>query len=158
MRYINSINQVFLSLFAEENNKQTGKKWVSIPIIIIIIIYLLSSILSNHYYDTVLQAFLNFRGFDFRDFLFSTVHNSILFSSPLVLVSNLDLCGFCSAAFILCPHINSVNPGMPVHRQSKFWGKKHIDFLSNSKKTQWILGYNSNNFLILSSIFIYCFY
>ena len=77
-------------------------------------IYLLSSILSNHYYDTVLQAFLNFRGFDFRDFLFSTVHNSILFSSPLVLVSNLHLHGFPFPRFFMCPHINNVNRGMPV--------------------------------------------
>ena len=38
-----------------------------------------------------LQAFLDFRGFDFRDFQFTLVYNSILFSSLLVLRSNLDL-------------------------------------------------------------------
>ena len=32
-----------------------------------------------------LQAFLHFRGFDFRNFQFTAVYNSILFSSPLVL-------------------------------------------------------------------------
>ena len=42
-----------------------------------------------------IQAFLDFRGFDFNDFRFNAVYNSILFSSPLVLLSNLDLCGFC---------------------------------------------------------------
>ena len=40
------------------------------------------------------------------------IYNSILFFSLLVLLSNLDLCGF---YFFGCPHINSVNPGMPVH-------------------------------------------
>ena len=55
-----------------------------------------------------LQAFLHFRGFDFRNFRFNAVYISILFSSPLVLLSNLDLRGF------RCPHINSVNRGMPV--------------------------------------------
>ena len=32
-------------------------------------------------YASALQAFLDFRGFDFRDFQFKTVYNSILFSS-----------------------------------------------------------------------------
>ena len=32
-----------------------------------------------------LQAFLDFLGFNFRDFRFNEVYNSILFSSPLVL-------------------------------------------------------------------------
>ena len=45
------------------------------------------------------QAFLDFRGFDFRgfdfrNFLFNAVYNSILFFSPLVLLSNLDLRSF----------------------------------------------------------------
>ena len=62
------------------------------------------------------QAFLDFRGFDFRGFRFTAVYNSILFSSPLVLLSNLDLCVF-GSAFFLCPHINSVNRGMPVLSQ-----------------------------------------
>ena len=61
------------------------------------------------------QAFLDFRGFDFRDFQFNAVYNSILFSSPLVLLSNLDLRGFCFLGFFVCPHINSVNGGMPVY-------------------------------------------
>ena len=33
------------------------------------------------------QAFLDLRIFDFRDFLFNAVYNSILFSSPLVLLT-----------------------------------------------------------------------
>ena len=41
------------------------------------------------------------------------VYNSILFSSPLVLQSNLDLHGFASS-FFLCPQIISVNQGKPV--------------------------------------------
>ena len=60
------------------------------------------------------QAFLNFRGFYFRGFQFTAVYNPILTSSPLVLLSNLDLRGFCFRGFFLCPHINSVNWGMPV--------------------------------------------
>jgi hypothetical protein len=59
------------------------------------------------------QAFLDFRGFDFRNFGFNVIYNSILFSSPLVLLSNLDLRGFCFPGFFMCPHINSVNRGMP---------------------------------------------
>ena len=59
------------------------------------------------------QAFLNFHGFDFWDFRFNAVYNSVLFSSPLVLLSNLDLHNFC-IGFFLCPHIDSVNRGMPV--------------------------------------------
>ena len=50
-----------------------------------------------------LQAFLDFRGFNFRDFQFTTVYNSILFSSPLVLLSNLDFCGFCFRIFFCVP-------------------------------------------------------
>ena len=59
-------------------------------------------------------AFLDFRGFNFRNFWFTAVYNSILFSSPLVLLSNLDLRVSASAVFHLGPHINSVNRGMPV--------------------------------------------
>ena len=61
-----------------------------------------------------IQAFLDFHGFNFRDFQFNAVYNSILFSSPLVLLSNLDLRGFRFPPFFLCPHINGVNRGMPV--------------------------------------------
>ena len=42
-----------------------------------------------------IQAFLNIWGFDFRNFWFNAVHNSISYSSPLVLLSNLDFCDFC---------------------------------------------------------------
>ena len=43
----------------------------------------------------IIQAFLDFRGFDLRNFRFNTVYDSIIFSSPLyVLLSNLDLCSF----------------------------------------------------------------
>ena len=52
-----------------------------------------------------LQAFLNFRGFAFRDFRFNAVYNSILFFSPLVLLSNLDFRGFCFGVFFcVSPH------------------------------------------------------
>ena len=55
--------------------------------------------------ETMVQAFLDFRGFDFRNFRFTTVYNSILFSSPLVLLSNLDLHGFCFRGFyFVSPH------------------------------------------------------
>ena len=48
----------------------------------------------------VIQAFL-----DFRNFQFNAVYNSILFSSPLVLLSNLDLRGFFYCHFIfVSPH------------------------------------------------------
>ena len=60
------------------------------------------------------EVFLDFRGFDFWDFRFNVVDNSILFSSSLVLLINLDLRGFCFRIFFMCPHINSVNRGMPV--------------------------------------------
>ena len=43
----------------------------------------------------------------FRNTGIFVVHNSILFSSPLVLLSNLDLDGFSPAVFLLVPHINS---------------------------------------------------
>ena len=55
--------------------------------------------------NLAVQAFLDFRGFDFRDFRFTAVYNSILFSSPLVLLSNLDLRGFCFRGFLfVSPH------------------------------------------------------
>ena len=50
-----------------------------------------------HYRDGfAVQAFL-----DFRNFRFTTVYNSILISSSLVLQSNLDLCIFCFQGFLL---------------------------------------------------------
>ena len=53
----------------------------------------------------MVQAFLDFRGFDFHDFQFNAVCNSILFSSPLVLLNNLDLCGFRFPQFFyVSPH------------------------------------------------------
>ena len=63
-----------------------------------------------------IQEFLDFRGFDFRDFLFNVVYDSILFSLPLVLLSmELQFTQFLLCAdFFMCPHINSVNRGMPV--------------------------------------------
>ena len=53
----------------------------------------------------VIQAFLDFHGFDFGNL----VYNSILFSSPLLLLSNLVYAVFAFCAFFICPHINSVN-------------------------------------------------
>ena len=52
-----------------------------------------------------LQAFLHFRGFDFCSFRFTVFNNSILFSSPLVLLSNLDLRSFFFHIFLcVFPH------------------------------------------------------
>ena len=65
-------------------------------------------------FNFTIQAFLDFRGFHFRDFRFTTVYNSILFSSPLVLLSNLDLRSFASTDFCVSTLDNSVNQGMPV--------------------------------------------
>ena len=56
--------------------------------------------LINKYSSLRVQAFLDFHGFDFRDFWFT------LFSTPLVLISNLHLRGFCFCGF---PHIKSRN-------------------------------------------------
>ena len=61
----------------------------------------------------VCTSFLTFRSFEFRNFWFTMVYN-ILFSSPLVLLSNLNLPGFCFRVFLCVPHINNVNRGMPV--------------------------------------------
>ena len=63
------------------------------------------------------QAFLDFRGFDFRKFWFTSVDDSNLFSSPLVLLSDLHLRGFCFSVIFLSPHINSLNRGMPAYVQ-----------------------------------------
>ena len=54
------------------------------------------------------QALLYFHSFDFSNFRFTEVDNSILFSSPLELLSNLNLRGF-RLGFFMCPHINSLN-------------------------------------------------
>ena len=67
-----------------------------------------------------LQAFLDFRGFDFCNFWFNAAYNSILFSSPLVLKSNLDLRGFYFRGFLGGLHINS-NRGMPLHPSIRDW-------------------------------------
>ena len=45
-----------------------------------------------------IQAFLDYRGFNFRDFRSTAVYNSILFSSPLVLVTSIYAV-FASAVF-----------------------------------------------------------
>ena len=62
----------------------------------------------------IVEVFLDFCGFNFADFWFNPIYTSILFSSTLILLSNLHLSGFCFACFFMSPHINSVNPGMPV--------------------------------------------
>ena len=46
------------------------------------------------------------------NFQFNGVYISILFSIPLVLLSNLDLSVFCFHGFFMCPQINNVNQGM----------------------------------------------
>ena len=61
--------------------------------------------IQNEISKNTVQAFLDFRGFDVHDFQFNAVYNSILFSSPLVLLSNLDLHGFCFRGFsFVSPH------------------------------------------------------
>ena len=54
--------------------------------------------------NVLIQEFLDFRCFDFCNFRFNAVYNSFLFSSPLVLLSNLDLRGFCFRIFFVSPH------------------------------------------------------
>ena len=66
---------------------------------------------TNHF---IKMTFLDFHGFDFRNFRFNAVYNSILFFTPLVILSNIGYMVFASTGFLWCPHINSVNRGMPV--------------------------------------------
>ena len=62
--------------------------------------------------STKLQAFLDFHSCDFHNFGFTMVYKCILFSSPLVLLSNLDLRGFCLCGFLfVSPHYQR---NMPV--------------------------------------------
>ena len=57
------------------------------------------------FFKITIQAFHDFHGFDFCNFQFNEVYNSILSSSPLVLQSNLGTCGFCSPWFFyVSPH------------------------------------------------------
>ena len=61
--------------------------------------------LCAHLAVTHLQAFLDFHSFDFRNYRFTMVYNSILFSSLLVLLSNLNLRSFCfRVCFCVSPH------------------------------------------------------
>ena len=84
-------------------------------------------------YHLVLQAFLDFHSFDFRGFRFKVVYNSILFSSPLVLLSNLHSL---SKVFFMCPHINSVNRGMHVvQKTASICWKLFFRFYWNSNKS-----------------------
>ena len=70
--------------------------------------------LQLQFFKYYLQAFLDFCGFDFTDFRFNVVYNSIQLSSPLVLLSNRDLRCFRFPRFFYVSHINSINRGMPV--------------------------------------------
>ena len=88
----------------------------------------------------IVQAFLNFLSFDFGDFQFNKVYNSILFSSLLVLLSNLDLRGFRFPQFFMGPHINSVNRGMPVFNYiGRQWFQKRVSLVNFiwSRKVQY---------------------
>ena len=62
----------------------------------------------------IVQASFDFCGFDFFGIQFTATYDPILFSSPLVLQSNLNLRSFGFRAACVCPHINSINGGMPV--------------------------------------------
>ena len=58
--------------------------------------------IQNEISKNTVQAFLDFRGFDVHDFQFNAVYNSILFSSPLVQLSHLDLRDFLLTRFFFC--------------------------------------------------------
>ena len=110
-----------------------------------------------------------FPRFDFCNFWFNVVYNSILFSSPLVLLSNLDFLSFRFPLFFMCPHINSVNQGMPVFCADsifysfQFWVKVEFNsvftilFLKNSSRFHYHLNlfwvhsiYSAIHFLLIS--------
>ena len=59
------------------------------------------------YATFLLQTFLDFCGFNFCHFWFTMVYNSILFSSPLVLLNNLNSCGFCFRIFLCVPTLTA---------------------------------------------------
>ena len=80
-----------------------------------ILMIIFCTIQANHWFkNKKVQAFLDFHSFNFRNFWFNMVYNSILFSSLLLPLSNLDFQGFCFPGFFMCPYNNSVNRGMPV--------------------------------------------
>ena len=87
----------------------------------------------HEFFDNVLSTFNQFfllqPFLDFLDFWFNVVYNSIIFSSALVLLSNLDLRSFFFCCFFLCPHINSVNRGMPVLDSDHLFYDKNLKFL-----------------------------
>ena len=78
-------------------------------------------------------------------FDFKAVYNSILFSSPyLVLLSNLNLCSFWSPR---CPHIKSVNQGMPVFGFRASSHKKNLElYLEHMQHTDKLFLVNCENF------------
>ena len=106
------------------------------------------------------QFFLDFCSFHFLIFRFNAVYNSILFSSPLGLLSNLDLRCFSFPHFFMCPHINSVIRGMPVSKMVK----EEIEIFLKQKMVIKFAKHNSaKNFLILHQwyfvskiVLIYC--
>ena len=68
-----------------------------------------------HFSSFSIQTFLDFCSFDFRNFWFNAVYNFTIYSFRLVPLSTLKLGGFHFLwGFFMCPHINSVNQGMPV--------------------------------------------
>ena len=62
-----------------------------------------------HYRHASISAVLIFAIFDLKRYIILSY-----FSSPLVLLSNLDLHGFCFRIFCLCPLIKSINQGIPL--------------------------------------------
>ena len=59
----------------------------------------------------------DFLGFASPNFCCNVVYKSILFSSPLVLLSNLDLCGFCFRGFLFVSCTQLGNQMVPVKSQ-----------------------------------------
>ena len=84
---------VYLERAGRQSLQGQTKKWRHI------------SNLANSNLPHSIQAFLDFCGFDFRNFRFTLFYNSIIFSSPLVPLRNLDCRGFCICGlFSVSPH------------------------------------------------------
>ena len=101
----------------------------------------------------------------FLDFRFNVVYNSILFSSPLVLLCNLDFYAvFSFRGFFMCPHINIVNRAIFKLQYSNFSGYSRQEILVRTKElmaaypekmdvSNWSCLYTMDNYIALNLIF-----